>query len=64
MNNKLRVAEILIDMGQVHLKKNKLKRAEKCYERAKKMSLKIDNQKLDENIENYRNKLDGYIDSN
>jgi len=64
LNNKLRVAEILIDMGQVHLKKNKLKRAEKCYERAKKMSLKIDNQKLDENIENYRNKLDGYIDSN
>tara|TARA_Y100001960_G_C14562429_1_gene771472 strand:+ start:646 stop:765 length:120 start_codon:yes stop_codon:yes gene_type:complete len=36
----------------------------KYYERAKKMSLKIDNQKLDENIENYRNKLDGYIDSN
>ena len=30
LNNKVRVAEILIDMGLVHLKKNKIDRAEKC----------------------------------
>ena len=64
LNNKVRVAEILIDMGFVHLKKNKLDRAEKCYLRANKMAIKIDNQKLDENIKNYRKKLDDYIDSN
>jgi len=64
LNNKVRVAEILIDMGLVHLKKNKLDRAEKCYLRANKMAIKIDNQKLDENIKNYRKKLDDYIDSN
>ena len=51
-------------MGLVHLKKNKLDRAEKCYLRANKMAIKIDNQKLDENIKNYRKKLDDYIDSN
>ena len=58
LNNKIKVAEILINIGLVHLKQDKLNRSEKCYKRVSKMASKLNNNKLNQNIKNFRKKLD------
>jgi class 3 adenylate cyclase/TolB-like protein len=64
LNNKLRVSEILVQIGSIYLKKNKLKISEKYYKRASKMIAKLKNKKLSLDIQNFKKKLDEYIESN
>lgn len=58
INNKLRSSDVLLMMGFLYLKKDKLKKAEKCYKRAKRLSKNLEGSYSNSTIEKLKNAID------